>query len=209
MCMWVWHCHQFIFVTFFFLLLNLTIFAAQVVRQGMFDGKHIVGGIAFYKHIVYIFVLFVKQLFLMQMVDPDQIHILKCLFCLLMSMFCEFFYAPIFRSDSCRNCITSLLKRVLLLTGHDDGLVFYVPFKLCWKGHKTPNHHHEQGPVVQSVVSLTSSLRVISLTVLADSIYNILIFFAEKMWVAFALQKLLTFFQQKISAYLRITRLKF
>ena len=37
------------------------------------------------------------------------------------------------------------------------------------------------GPVVQSVVSLTSSLRVISLTVLADSIYNILIFCAEKM----------------------------
>ena len=30
------------------------------------------------------------------------------------------------------------------------------------------------GPVVQSVVSLTSSLRVISLTVLADSIYNFL-----------------------------------
>ena len=58
------------------------------------------------------------------------------------------------------------------------------------------------------VISLTSSLRV-SLTVLADSIYNILIFLAEKMWVAFALQKLLTFFQQKISAYLRITRLKF
>ena len=39
-------------------------------------------------------------------------------------------------------------------------------------------------PVVQSVASLTSSLRVISLTVLADSIYNILKFFAEKMWVA-------------------------
>ena len=39
----------------------------------------------------------------------------------------------------------------------------------------------DQGPVVQSTVSLTSSLRVISLTVLADSIYNILIFFAEKM----------------------------
>ena len=36
------------------------------------------------------------------------------------------------------------------------------------------------GPFVQSVVSLTSSLRVISLTVLADSINNILIFFAEK-----------------------------
>ena len=41
--------------------------------------------------------------------------------------------------------------------------------------------HEVQGPVVQSVVSLTSSLRVISLTVLADSIYNILIFFAEKL----------------------------
>ena len=53
------------------------------------------------------------------------------------------------------------------------------------------------GPVVQSVVSLTSLLRVISLTVLADSVYNILIFFAEKMWVAFALQKLLTFFSKK------------
>ena len=40
---------------------------------------------------------------------------------------------------------------------------------------------NKQGPVVQSVVSLTSSLRVFSLTVLAASIYNILIFFAEKM----------------------------
>ena len=37
------------------------------------------------------------------------------------------------------------------------------------------------GPVVQSVVSLTSSLKVILLTVLGDSIHNILIFFAEKM----------------------------
>ena len=50
---------------------------------------------------------------------------------------------------------------------------------------KLPNHLHVEddilGPVVQSVVSLTSSLRVISLTVLADSIHNILIFFAEKM----------------------------
>ena len=36
------------------------------------------------------------------------------------------------------------------------------------------------GPVVQSGVSLTSSLGVISLTVLADSVHNILIFFAEK-----------------------------
>ena len=38
-----------------------------------------------------------------------------------------------------------------------------------------------QGQVVQSIVSLTSSLRVLSPTVLVESIYNILIFFAEKM----------------------------
>ena len=37
-----------------------------------------------------------------------------------------------------------------------------------------------QGQVAQSVVSLTSSLRVFSLTVLADSIYNILILFCWK-----------------------------
>ena len=79
---------------------------------------------------------------------------------------------------------------------------------LIWK--LQTGRENNQGPVVQSVVSLTSSYRVISLTVLADSIYNILIFFAEKkMWVAFALQKLLTFLQQKNSAYLRITRCKF
>ena len=48
------------------------------------------------------------------------------------------------------------------------------------------------GPVVQSVVSLTSLLRVISLTVLEDSIYNILIFLLKK-----------------ISAYLRIAWCKF
>ena len=46
---------------------------------------------------------------------------------------------------------------------------------------KETNPLHNLGPVVQSIVSLTSSLRVISLTVLADSIHNILIFFAEKM----------------------------
>ena len=57
--------------------------------------------------------------------------------------------------------------------------------------------YNDQGPVVQSMVSLTSSLRIISLTVLADSLYNNLIFFAEKMWVAFAMQKLLTFFSKK------------
>ena len=80
---------------------------------------------------------------------------------------------------------------------------------LLMKSLSGEQYTYRAGPVVQSVISLTSSLRVISLTVLADLIHSILIFFAEKMWVAFALQKLLTFFQQKISAYLRITRLKF
>ena len=39
----------------------------------------------------------------------------------------------------------------------------------------------ELGPVVQSIISLASLFRVISFTVLVDSIHNILIFFAEKM----------------------------
>ena len=48
-------------------------------------------------------------------------------------------------------------------------------------GHISLDKSENQGPVVQSIVSLTSSLRVILLTVLVDSIHNILIFFAEKM----------------------------
>ena len=39
-------------------------------------------------------------------------------------------------------------------------------------------HDSMLGPVVQSVIRLTSSLRVISLTVLADSIFNILLGFS-------------------------------
>ena len=53
------------------------------------------------------------------------------------------------------------------------------------------------GPVVQSVVSLTSSLRVISLTVLADSIYNMLIFFAEKNVSSFCTAKATHIFSAK------------
>ena len=55
----------------------------------------------------------------------------------------------------------------------------------------------DQSPVVQSIVSLMSSLRVISLTVLVNLIYNILIFFAEKMWVAFARKSYSHFFSKK------------
>ena len=58
-------------------------------------------------------------------------------------------------------------------------------------------HSHSLGPVVQSVVSLMSSLRVISLTVLADSIYNILIFFAEKIVSSFCTAKATHIFSAK------------
>ena len=54
-----------------------------------------------------------------------------------------------------------------------------IDLVLCQEGTMGPFAY--LGPVVQSMVSLTSLLRVISLTVLADPIYNILIFFAEKM----------------------------
>ena len=72
----------------------------------------------------------------------------------------------------------------------DQGLHCPLPESLdtikCISGEQRPGRdfehaHDDLGPVVQSVVSLTSSFRVISLTVLADSMYNILIFFAEKM----------------------------
>ena len=53
------------------------------------------------------------------------------------------------------------------------------------------------GPVVQSIVSLTSSLRGQLVKCFMTLSPNTLIFFAEKMREAFALQKLLTFFQQK------------
>ena len=66
-----------------------------------------------------------------------------------------------------------------------DWLLNYDIYVYIYVSTKTRAAQHQkkylQGPVVQSVVSLTSSLRVISFTVLADSIYNILIFFAEKM----------------------------
>ena len=55
----------------------------------------------------------------------------------------------------------------------------FLSFVLTHRPHS--GSFENQGPVWQSVVSLTSSSRVISLTVLADPIYNILIFFAEKM----------------------------
>ena len=65
------------------------------------------------------------------------------------------------------------------LTSEDKAII--QKYHRIVKGNARPSIRTSQGPVVQSVVSLTSSLRVISLTVVADSINNILIFFAEKM----------------------------
>ena len=56
------------------------------------------------------------------------------------------------------------------------------------------------GPVVQSIVSLTSSLRGQLVKYFMTLSLNTLKFFVEKMREAFALQKLLTLFQQKILA---------
>ena len=58
----------------------------------------------------------------------------------------------------------------------------------------------DQGPVVQSMVSLTSSLRGQLVKYFTTLLLNTLKFFVEKMREAFALQKLLTLFQQKILA---------
>ena len=60
-----------------------------------------------------------------------------------------------------------------------------------------------QGPVVQSIVSLMTSLRGQLIKCFMTLQPNKLIFFVEKMREAFALQKLLTLFQQKLLAYIR------
>ena len=74
---------------------------------------------------------------------------------------------------------------------------------VSWIGADNISNTH-QGPVVQSIVSLTSSLRgqlvKCFIKCFTTLLLNTLIFFVEKMREAFALQKLLTLFQQKILA---------
>ena len=74
--------------------------------------------------------------------------------------------------------------RLVITTAADDILIFF-PFK-----------GHFQGPVVQSLVSLTSSLVVKMLTVLVSTICNsqVRYFCWKKMWVAFANAKATHFF---------------
>ena len=55
-----------------------------------------------------------------------------------------------------------------------------------------------QGPAVQSIVSLTSLLRGQLMKCFTTLVPNTLILFVEKMRRAFALQKLLTFFDKKV-----------
>ena len=59
-----------------------------------------------------------------------------------------------------------------------------------------------------SCSKLTMSLINDSLKFTSSDMQIFWIFFAEKMWVAFAVQKLLTFFQQKISEYCILKPLK-
>ena len=60
-----------------------------------------------------------------------------------------------------------------------------------------------QGPVLQSIFSLTSSLVVKMLTVLVSTISNSHVFLLEKC------EKLLTFFSAKILAYVPYLMIKF
>ena len=53
------------------------------------------------------------------------------------------------------------------------------------------------GPVVQSIVSLTSSLRGQLIKCFTTLLPNLLIFYVQKMRAAFALQKLLIFFSTR------------
>ena len=63
--------------------------------------------------------------------------------------------------------------------------------------------YDKQGPVVQSIVSLTSLLRGQLVKCFKNLYAHTLIFFVEKTREAFAVQKPLSFFQQKILAYLK------
>ena len=58
-----------------------------------------------------------------------------------------------------------------------------------------------QGPVVQSIVSLTSSLVVKMLTVLVSTISNSQVFLLKKCEKLLQMQKLLTFFSKNISVF--------
>ena len=68
----------------------------------------------------------------------------------------------------------------------------------CYAGMKVKCTVCNQGPVVQSIVSLTTSFRGHLVKYIPTTLSNTLLFFVGKI----ALQKILSFFQQKITVYL-------
>ena len=60
-----------------------------------------------------------------------------------------------------------------------------------------PEQYRVQGPVVQSIISLTSWLRCQLVKCFTTLLPNTLIFLLKKMREAFAMQKLLAFFSTK------------
>ena len=73
---------------------------------------------------------------------------------------------------------------------------------MCREDSDQPAHSGNLGPVVQSIISLTSSLVVRMLTVLVSTISNSQVFLLKKCEQLLQMQKLLTFFFSKnISIY--------
>ena len=117
-----------------------------------------------------------------------------CTSCLLtvlsMQSFCCSFYTGHFGCSSQVFFSHFILFNVLLL-GMDS------PVWTC--GHMMGK---KQGPVVQSIVSLTSSLVVKMLTALVSTISKLQVFLLKKMWVAFANAKATHIFLAKILGYM-------
>ena len=93
---------------------------------------------------------------------------------------------------------------VLMIPSDDTVLILCIPVSFVFSPsvQSIPAiNYRDLGPVVQSIV--TSSLRGQLVKCFRTLLPNTLKFFVKKMREAFALQKLLTFFQQKILAYLR------
>ena len=63
-------------------------------------------------------------------------------------------------------------------------------------------NHTNLGPVVQNFVSLTSSLSPQLFKLMLTTYANTLLFSVDKMLESFAVQRILTFYQQKITVYL-------
>ena len=85
-----------------------------------------------------------------------------------------------------------------ITTAADNILKHFFLTKWCLTFHARHTTNRKcPGPSCSKRLSLTSSLRVISLTVLADSIYNIPIFFAEKNVSSFCTAKATHIFSAK------------